>query len=99
MESQTSQKSESSNSLSPTLPSPAPMETEEDFLSSPLEALAGMPLDKMTPEQRREFIITLRDCRQSYQTYKAKTEEVEREKASKPKKDSKPKLDEFKEFF
>lgn len=82
MESPTSPNSESSKPSSPTAQSNPLPQIVEDFLSDPLEALVGKPFDRMSEDERREAVLLVRNCRQSYQTFKAKTEEVERARVS-----------------
>ena len=51
---------------------------DEIFMTDPLESLCSCPVDKMTREQLLEYVVKLRNYRQTHQTFKADVESLEK---------------------
>ena len=50
----------------------------EDFETEPLAGLCALPAHHMTEQQMRDHVMQIQQHRQSFQTWKAETEEFER---------------------
>jgi hypothetical protein len=74
----------------------------EDFLTAPLEGLCPRPMHLMTESELREYVLKVRNHRQSYQSYKAAVEASEApvlDKVTKSRPKPKANLSEFEDMF
>lgn len=69
----------------------------EDFETEPLSGLCALPAHLMSEQQMREHVMQIQQHRQSFQTWKAETEEFERVQANVKEKGVK-KVKDLKEF-
>ena len=61
-------------------------EGQEDFLSEPLSGLEPKPGHLMTESELREYVVMVRNLRQSYQSFKADVEAKAEAKSPKARK-------------